>query len=128
MFAFICRRLALSFVVMGIVSVISFAMITLSPGSPFPWGDLNPQIAPAVKEEYRKRFHLDQPWHAQYRLIIADLFSARLVSMKDGRPVIAKNCGSIAGHVAPRECRAGFHLWVRDNCRDSRGHTPARLD
>jgi peptide/nickel transport system permease protein len=90
MFAFICRRLALSFVVMGIVSVISFAMITLSPGSPFPWGDLNPQIAPAVKEEYRKRFHLDQPWHAQYRLIIADLFSARLVSMKDGRPVIAK--------------------------------------
>jgi peptide/nickel transport system permease protein len=43
-----------------------------------------------VKAEYRKRFHLDQPWHAQYRLIIADLFTGRLASMKDGRSVLAK--------------------------------------
>jgi len=90
MFALVCRRLIMSCAVIALVSVISFGMITLTPGSPFPWGDLNPQIAPAVKEEYRKRFHLDQPWHVQYRWIIADLFSGRLVSMKDGRPVIAK--------------------------------------
>jgi peptide/nickel transport system permease protein len=90
MIAIVIRRLLISFVVIAMVSVISFAMITLTPGSPFPWGDLNPQIAPAVKAEYRKRFHLDQPWHAQYRLIIADLFTGRLASMKDGRSVLAK--------------------------------------
>jgi peptide/nickel transport system permease protein len=90
MIALICRRLVLSLLVVAFVSVISFAMITLAPGSPFPWGDLNPQIAPTVKEEYRKRFHLDQPLPAQYRLILADLVTGRLVSMKDGRPVLAK--------------------------------------
>ena len=53
-------------------------MITLAPGSPYPWGELNPKITPQVKEMFRKKFHLDQPLHKQYWLNLRDLFSGRL--------------------------------------------------
>lgn len=90
MLAFVSRRLLLSLGLIAVISVISFFMVTLTPGSPFPWGDLNPQIAASVKETYRKRFHLDRPLHEQYWLTIADLFTGRLCSMKDGQPVLTK--------------------------------------
>ena len=90
MVSLIWRRFLVSCALMAMISVISFFIITLAPGSPFPWGDLNPQIASSVKEEYRKRFHLDRPLSEQYYLTIADLVSGRLVSMKDHQPVISK--------------------------------------
>ena len=73
-----------------VVSLISFFIITLTPGSPYPWGDLNPKISPALKESYRAKFHLDRPLHEQYFLIMSDLFRGRLVSNKDERPVLEK--------------------------------------
>lgn len=90
MTTFLIRRLLISLVVLVLVSVISFFIITLTPGSPYPWGDLNPKISPAVKEAYRKKFHLDEPLIVQYGLIMRDLFTGRLVSNKDERPVLAK--------------------------------------
>ena len=90
MLAFLYRRTLASLGLLVLISGISFLIVTLTPGSPFPWGDLNPQIAPSVKEEYRKRFHLDRPIHEQYWLTMRDLFTGRLASMKDGRPVLAK--------------------------------------
>jgi peptide/nickel transport system permease protein len=90
MLSFVYRRVLVSLALTAVISVISFFMITLTPGSPFPWGDLNPQIASSVKEEYRKRFHLDRPVHEQYWLTITDLVTGRLVSMKDSEPVISK--------------------------------------
>ena len=65
-------------------------MITLAPGSPYPWGELNPKITPQVKEMFRKKFHLDQPLYKQYWLNMQDLFSGRLKSIKDDRPVLQK--------------------------------------
>jgi peptide/nickel transport system permease protein len=90
MAAFLLRRLLVSCVLIALISVVSFFVVTLTPGSPFPWGDLNPAIAPSVKEEYRRRFHLDRPIHEQYALTMRDLFTGRLASMKDGRPVMGK--------------------------------------
>ena len=90
MLTFLCRRLLISCGVLFLVSIISYLIITLSPGSPFPWGDLNPQISPAIKEEYRKRFHLHRPIHEQYWRTMSDLVSGRLVSMKDQQPVFSK--------------------------------------
>ena len=65
-------------------------MITLAPGSPYPWGELNPKITPQVKEMFRKKFHLDEPLYKQYWLNMRDLFGGRLKSIKDDRPVLQK--------------------------------------
>jgi peptide/nickel transport system permease protein len=90
MITFIVRRLLIGVVLLFFISVISFAMITLAPGSPYPWGELNPKITPQVKEAFRKKFHLDRPIHEQYAFNMRDLFTGRLKSIKDERPVIER--------------------------------------
>ncbi len=90
MTAFIIRRLLITVVLLFGISLVSFFIITLTPGSPYPWGDLNPKISEAVKQNYRKKFHLDRPIYEQYTLIMSDLFWGELVSNKDERPVLAK--------------------------------------
>ena len=90
MLHFVIRRLLISLVLLFGISLISFFMITLAPGSPYPWGELNPKITPQVKEMFRKKFHLDEPLYEQYWLNMRDLFSGRLKSIKDDRPVLDK--------------------------------------
>ena len=90
MLNFVARRLLISIVLLFGISLISFFMITLAPGSPYPWGELNPKITPQVKEMFRKKFHLDEPLYQQYWLNMRDLFSGRLKSIKDDRPVLQK--------------------------------------
>jgi len=90
MLNFILRRLLIAAGLLVLVSLISFFIITLTPGSPYPWGELNPQISEAVKENYREKFYLNEPLHKQYYLIMRDLFSGKLVSNKDERPVLDK--------------------------------------
>jgi peptide/nickel transport system permease protein len=90
MTTFLIRRFLISLLVLALVSFISFFIITLTPGSPYPWGDLNPKISKAVKDNYRKKFHLDQPLHRQYGFIMRDMFTGNLVSNKDERPVLQK--------------------------------------
>jgi peptide/nickel transport system permease protein len=62
----------------------------MTPGSPYPWGELNPKISAEVKANFRKKFHLDRPLHEQYALIMHDLFTGDLRSMKDDRPVMTR--------------------------------------
>ncbi len=88
--AFIVRRLLIALVLVFLVSLISFFIMTLTPGSPYPWGDLNPKISQATKEAYQKKFYLDRPLHEQYAFIMRDLFTGKLVSNKDERPVLDK--------------------------------------
>lgn len=90
MLNFIIRRLLLSCVLVFLVSIISFFIMTMTPGSPFPWADLNPKITPAMREMYKKKFHLDQPLYKQYVLIMGDMFKGTLVSNKDEAPVFRK--------------------------------------
>lgn len=90
MISFILRRLALSLVLLFIISIISFFIVTLTPGSPYPWGELNPKISAEVKANFRKKFHLDRPLHEQYAHIMRDLFTGNLRSIKDDRPVMVK--------------------------------------
>ena len=61
MLHFVVRRLLISVVLLFGISLISFFMVTLAPGSPYPWGELNPKITPQVKEMFQKKFHLDEP-------------------------------------------------------------------
>ncbi len=90
MTAFILRRLAISAILLFFISIIIFLIITLTPGSPYPWGDLNPKISPAIQKAFRKRFHLDEPLYRQYALTMRDLFTSELRSTKDDRPVLQK--------------------------------------
>jgi len=87
---FIIRRLLIACVLLFFISLISFFIITLTPGSPYPWGDLNPDISPQVKEAFQKKFHLDKPLLEQYGYIMRDLFTGELRSIKDERAVLAK--------------------------------------
>lgn len=90
MLNFIARRLLISIVLLFGISLVSFFMITLAPGSPYPWGELNPKISPQIKEAFRKKFHLDRPIHEQYWLNISGLFRGELRSIKDDRPVLER--------------------------------------
>lgn len=90
MTSFLIRRLSLSVVLLFIISIISFFIVTMTPGSPYPWGELNPKISAEVKANFRKKFHLDRPLHEQYALIMHDLFTGDLRSMKDDRPVMSR--------------------------------------
>lgn len=90
MAAFIIRRLLISIVLLFFISLISFFIITLTPGSPYPWGELNPKVSEDVKRIFREKFHLDRPLHEQYGFIMRDLFTGELRSIKDERPVLQK--------------------------------------
>lgn len=90
MLTFITRRLLIAVVLLFVISLMQFFIILLTPGSPYPWGELNPKISEQVKENYRKQFHMDEPLYRQYGLIMHDLFKGTLVSAKDGRPVLEK--------------------------------------
>ena len=61
MAAFLIRRLLVSAVLLFFISIISFLIITLTPGSPYPWGELNPKVSEEVKRVFREKFHLDRP-------------------------------------------------------------------
>ncbi len=90
MAAFIIRRLLVSVLLLFFISLISFFIVTLTPGSPYPWGELNPKVSDEVKRVFREKFHLDRPLHEQYGLIMRDLFTGNLRSIKDERPVLEK--------------------------------------
>lgn len=90
MLTFLIRRILIAIVLLFAVSVISWFIITLAPGSPLPWSELNPKISKQTKKLYREKFHFDKPLYKQYFLIMGDLFTGKLVSNKDERPVLEK--------------------------------------
>ena len=90
MLSFIGRSIIQKIITLFFVSVISFFIIHLAPGKPSQVDPMNPKITPEVVERYRKAFHLDKPLHTQYLYFYRDLFSGRLVSMKDNQAVLGK--------------------------------------
>lgn len=110
MLNFITRRLLISVVLLFGISMISFFMITLAPGSPYPWGELNPRITPQVKEMFRKKFHLDRPLHEQYWLNMRDLFTGELKSIKDDRPVLSRILERLPATVTLNVAAIGLSL------------------
>jgi peptide/nickel transport system permease protein len=51
---------------------------------------LNPKTSPKIVEEMRKNYDLDKPLHVQYFLWLKKLFTGKLYSFKDGKPVFRK--------------------------------------
>lgn len=71
------------------ISIISWVMITQAPGSPIAL-TLDPKVSPKIIEQMEKNYDLDKPIYQQYFLWIKKLFTGRLYSFKDGRPVLQK--------------------------------------
>jgi peptide/nickel transport system permease protein len=89
MTSYIIRRLLISIVVLFGITVVSFLMIHIAPGSPIGLA-LNPKVPAAVVAQWEKNFHLKEPYHKQYWYWLRDLCSGELKSFKDGQPVIRK--------------------------------------
>ena len=90
MFAFLGRSLVQKTITLFFVSIISFAVVHLAPGSPSQVDPLNPKFTKEMVERFRQQFHLDKPLYQQYLLYYRDLFAGKCTSWKDGRSVLAK--------------------------------------
>jgi peptide/nickel transport system permease protein len=71
------------------ISIISWVVITQAPGSPIAL-TMDPKVSPKVIEQMMKNYDLDKPIHQQYFLWLKKLFTGKLYSFKDGRPVLEK--------------------------------------
>lgn len=71
------------------ISIISWVVITQAPGSPIAL-TMDPKVSPKIIEQMMKNYDLDKPIHQQYILWLKKLFTGRLYSFQDGRPVMAK--------------------------------------
>lgn len=89
MLNYIVRRLLTTIPVLFGITLISFAIIHFAPGTPLGL-TLNPKVSPRIIAEMEKNYDLDKPLLVQYGLWLKKLFTGRLYSFKDGRPVLEK--------------------------------------
>jgi peptide/nickel transport system permease protein len=71
------------------ISILSWVIITQAPGSPIAL-TMDPKVSPKIIEQMEKNYDLDKPIYQQYVLWIKKLFTGKLYSFKDGRPVMTK--------------------------------------
>jgi peptide/nickel transport system permease protein len=86
---FILRRLSQLFITLIGISIISWIVITQAPGSPIAL-TMDPKVSPIIIEQMMKNYDLDKPIYQQYYLWLKKLFTGKLYSFKDGRPVVEK--------------------------------------
>jgi peptide/nickel transport system permease protein len=86
---YLIKRLVQTVPILFGITIISFLIINLAPGSPVGM-TLNPTASPKVIEQMRKNYDLDKPLHLQYLLWLKRLFTGNLYSFKDGKPVLDK--------------------------------------
>jgi peptide/nickel transport system permease protein len=90
---YLIKRLILMIPLLIGITLISFLVIHLAPGSPIDMAtDLNPKATAEVKARMRAIYGLDQPLHVQYwkwlrRLLVLDFGNS---FSQDGRPVADK--------------------------------------
>ncbi len=86
---YIIRRLFYTFITLIGISIISWVVILQAPGSPVAL-TMNPKVSPKIIAQMEKNYDLDKPVYQQYFLWLERLFTGKLYSFKDGRPVLQK--------------------------------------
>src|SRR5271163_2475729 len=66
MLSFIIRRLVHLIPILLGVSLLTFLLMSLTPGDYFTQLSQNPQISPEVLARLRAEQHLDRPWYVRY--------------------------------------------------------------
>ena len=89
MSTYIARRLIYMFITLVGISIISWVIITQAPGSPIAL-TMDPKVSPKIIAQMEKNYDLDKPIYQQYFLWLQRLFTGKLYSFKDGRPVMRK--------------------------------------
>jgi peptide/nickel transport system permease protein len=87
--SYITRRLFYTLITLIGISIISWVIITQAPGSPIAL-TLDPKVSPKIIAQMEKNYDLDKPIYQQYFLWLERLFTGKLYSFKDGRPVMQK--------------------------------------
>jgi peptide/nickel transport system permease protein len=62
----VAKRVLHGLLLLGGVSVLSFALLSLTPGNVFDELRLNPQISPATVAALKAEYGLDKPWPSRY--------------------------------------------------------------
>jgi peptide/nickel transport system permease protein len=91
--SFITRRLLGAIPLLFLVSVISYALMGLSPGGPGAiLGEQARRMSPAARHQFIASLGLDKPWYVQYFYWLKTLVLQGSLgnSYVDGRPVFAK--------------------------------------
>jgi peptide/nickel transport system permease protein len=92
MLAYLARRMVMMVPMLIGITIITFVVIHLAPGSPVDAiTELNPKASAEARENLKRIYGLDKPLHVQYvdwvrRLAVMDLGT----SFTDGRPVLRK--------------------------------------
>ena len=89
MIKYIIARLLQTIPILVGITIISFVIIHLAPGTPIGL-TLNPKASPKIIEQMKKNYDLDKPLLVQYGLWLKKLFTGKLYSFKDGKPVLKK--------------------------------------
>jgi peptide/nickel transport system permease protein len=89
MIKYLIRRLLQNIPILFGITLISFFIIHLAPGSPIGL-TLNPKASPKIIEQMEKNYDLDKPIVVQYVLWVKKLCTGDLHSFKDGKPVLEK--------------------------------------
>jgi peptide/nickel transport system permease protein len=89
MLHYLIRRFLQNIPILFGITLISFFIIHIAPGSPIGV-TLNPKASPKIIEQMEKNYDLDKPFPIQYGLWLKKLFTGRLYSFKDGKPVLEK--------------------------------------
>ena len=90
MLSFIGRSVVQKTITLFFVSIVSFLIIHLAPGSPSQVDPLNPKFTPEMVERFQKEFHLDKPLYIQYIYFYQDFFTGKTVSWKDNQSALKK--------------------------------------
>lgn len=93
MFRYLIKRLISSIPVFFGITLISFFIINLTPGSPTDLQtELNPRITPEIIEKLRKHYELDKPVHIRYIKWVKNIIKLDFGNSlsPDGRKVIDK--------------------------------------
>jgi peptide/nickel transport system permease protein len=73
-----------------LISIVSFLVVHLAPGSPSQIDPMNPRFTKEQLQRYRAAFDLDKPLYVQYGLFYRRLFTGELRAFKDNQPVLPK--------------------------------------
>jgi peptide/nickel transport system permease protein len=66
MFQYLVRRAIISVITLIVISAVVFSILALAPGDPLAEYANNPNVPPALRQDIRRRFGLDDPVYIQY--------------------------------------------------------------
>ena len=92
MFAYIIRRLVYGIVTLFALSLVVFALIQLSGGTPLDRLKLNPRMQPVIAQ-LTEQWGLDKPWYEQYFIWLRNFVWPIDVPAEDGLTVLFGKIG-----------------------------------